>query len=1004
MVNSIDEIGRALWNAAQGGYLANVRRLLDGVYFEGYIDWQDKDGWTPLYIASWNGHMDVVKLLLTKGANVNHAEKDGWTPLYIASMYGRVAIVTLLLANGALVDKATHSGATALNIAAEEGNVEVAAILLTNGADVDKATNYGATPLYQASIKGHVKVVTLLLANGANIDKPNTDGWTPLMGASYYGHLEIVQCLSNAGASLTLKHKLGKDAMEWAKEKGHSSIVALFDDIVATQARINATKTLEAVPHGFQFNTNNSEIALENIQNIQKMKVPPTPADDPVPPKFSSLDELSRFVLSQSPSTEWPLQGHYRMYSNTVGCGNHTVFHATHFQRRSKALVVKLTHQKQELEFIATMNEYQGHEQYLVECFEWGPVNVAGYNCLMVVMECGRGNCSDQLKQLQSDRFLRLRCVDHVAKAVAFMHQHDYIHGDLKLENVVDFGAYKLIDFDHSIRMGQPIPPHCTQQYCPPELAHHLRCGGPTIVSSAAFDIWCLGVLVLKLFIKDGILVEFDGLFEDDILDAISAPGFSFQRSLRVADLTGRQRWYLSKCLEPNVAKRPPSVALILKMVDMKAGVTTAVAPVQVEEPKVVACDLPCLWTVTIPRRRIPTGDQLRCLACTIGIIPMPSNVGCSYSNDAIEVAADSVAVQQLIPFLRVMRLIVEIVDFLTDEDAAEGLPFLESLPSLDALDKTIQSLVTIHDSAMPLAVESNLAALIDEFLPQGSVVDIARLRLEFIEAVQSFVQSPATQTRVAELLNAIVVTAPESVASLWGLQNAPDRKSWVCHGHGCSNNSLTPSMMPPLPAIWMLDAKFTHVPNGWQQNSVLLADVPFQVCLSCEMHDMQCSPLHGISVMGGSNEMRALLPLLKISALLLKGLTLASYYDLNVGDGFQFDFQNALRHIHFVDALDALHEIPGPRVTGEGELQMIVDRLENEELKESEAHKALEMMQQLLLQLRRSTVLVDAMNVVKMDATSAYQNGLRRVNHKFNNIAFGNVLWVCKKHAETHP
>ena len=49
------------------------------------------DGASPLYIASQNGDVDIVKVLIKAGGNVNQAATTGALPLYIASQNGNVA-------------------------------------------------------------------------------------------------------------------------------------------------------------------------------------------------------------------------------------------------------------------------------------------------------------------------------------------------------------------------------------------------------------------------------------------------------------------------------------------------------------------------------------------------------------------------------------------------------------------------------------------------------------------------------------------------------------------------------------------------------------------------------------------------------------------------------------------------------------------------------------------------------------------------------------------------
>ena len=88
----------------------------------------DGQPWTPLERAVQNNRLDIARLLIERGANVNARDKAGYAPLLVAASidFGDTAMIDLLLAAGADRDARTPDGKTALDLAREYGHTRLA--------------------------------------------------------------------------------------------------------------------------------------------------------------------------------------------------------------------------------------------------------------------------------------------------------------------------------------------------------------------------------------------------------------------------------------------------------------------------------------------------------------------------------------------------------------------------------------------------------------------------------------------------------------------------------------------------------------------------------------------------------------------------------------------------------------------------------------------------------------------------------------------------------------
>jgi ankyrin repeat protein len=197
----------------------------------------NRNGATPMFLATVNGNAPMIELLLGAGVDPNTPVLSrGETALMMAARTGKVEAVTLLIKQGAKVN-ATESlrGTNALMWAAEQGHVAVVRYLLENGADVRTQSSVirpirrnglgfarpgpdgqgtgdpmgGLTALLFAARQGSLETVHVLVSAGADVNQVSADESSPLLVAVQNGNYEIGRFLLDQGARLNQTNAKG---------------------------------------------------------------------------------------------------------------------------------------------------------------------------------------------------------------------------------------------------------------------------------------------------------------------------------------------------------------------------------------------------------------------------------------------------------------------------------------------------------------------------------------------------------------------------------------------------------------------------------------------------------------------------------------------------------------------------------------------------------------------------------------------------------------------------
>eukprot|EP00026_Physarum_polycephalum_P008552 Phypoly_transcript_08640.p1 GENE.Phypoly_transcript_08640~~Phypoly_transcript_08640.p1 ORF type:complete len:470 (+),score=70.41 Phypoly_transcript_08640:86-1411(+) len=256
--------------------------------------------------------------------NVNTTDQRGNSLLHVAALRENVEIVELLLSKGATIDVRDSGDHTPLHFAANEGSIDIVKLLVEKGASLSAVNKDvrldlkgiplfvtgGKTPLHFAAEQGYDDCVEYLLQKGADRNLKDNDGYTPV-DLAYINSREIsVKFLDPSGTHVLENPDLTKEqrfALDYKKRaqriiaekpkppQAHSSYTPLHPDLFTLDERFFDTEFIEAIrsgdekklkaileevtPRVYIFKMFNSEFCtkmIEEIKNFEKSGMPIT--------------------------------------------------------------------------------------------------------------------------------------------------------------------------------------------------------------------------------------------------------------------------------------------------------------------------------------------------------------------------------------------------------------------------------------------------------------------------------------------------------------------------------------------------------------------------------------------------------------------------------------------------------------------------------------------------------------------------------------------------------
>jgi len=191
--------------------------------------------YTGIMAAAAKGDATEIKDLIANGKSPNIRDNHGRTPLHVAAFEGHHEVMRILANAGVDPNALENDRYDIVTITAVENDIPTLKLSLELGGSAKNITSrYDGTALIAAAHLGHFEAVHILINAGAPLDHINNLGWTALIESIVLGdggerHLKTLKALVDAGANVNIADQLGQTPLSLARSRGYENMVNILE-------------------------------------------------------------------------------------------------------------------------------------------------------------------------------------------------------------------------------------------------------------------------------------------------------------------------------------------------------------------------------------------------------------------------------------------------------------------------------------------------------------------------------------------------------------------------------------------------------------------------------------------------------------------------------------------------------------------------------------------------------------------------------------------------------